>query len=100
MKPCLGCGKPTQASRCSDCRPPAPAWNEAKRLLYGSADYRRRAKQVRDTATNCWICGQGPKTGDPWQADHAMPGDPASPLLPAHRSCNASRANRSRAKKA
>lgn len=30
----------------------------------------------------------GPRRGDPWEADHVAAGDPDSPLLPAHRSCN------------
>ena len=56
-------------------------------------NYRQRAAQVRATATHCWICNEGPRPNDPWQADHLVPGDPNSPLRAAHRSCNASRGN-------
>jgi hypothetical protein len=99
VKPCLGCGKPTETSRCPACRLPSAPWTAAKRQLYGN-DYRKRAKQVRDTATTCWICGGGPSPTDPWQADHLNPGDPASPLQAAHRSCNIARGNRARSTRA
>jgi hypothetical protein len=39
----------------------------------------------------CWLCGDGPRSNDPWAADHVYPGDLASPLAPAHRSCNGAR---------
>ena len=41
-----------------------------------------------------WLCGGGAVPGDPWQADHVIPGNPDSPLAPAHRSCNAARGNK------
>jgi hypothetical protein len=63
-----------------------------KRAHY-SGDYKRRSKQVRATATVCWICKQGPIPNDPFQADHVIDGNPSSPLLPAHRSCNIKRSN-------
>ena len=95
-RPCLDCGTLTPKARCAPCatristqranaRPPRPHY---------TGDYRKRAAQVRANATHCWICGRGPIDGDPWQADHLQPGNPDSPLLPAHRSCNASRGNR------
>lgn len=59
-----------------------------------SGSYKTRAKQVRDNAQLCHLCGEGFRFDDPWQADHVIPGDPDSPLLPAHRSCNARRGNR------
>lgn len=59
-----------------------------------AGDYRRRAKAVRESATVCWLCGGGVRPNDPWQADHVVPGDPDSPLAPAHRSCNAARGNK------
>lgn len=55
--------------------------------------YAKQAKQVRDTATVCWLCGLGRKTDDPFTADHYYPGDPTSPLIAAHRSCNSRRGN-------
>jgi len=63
---------------------------------------------VRENTTVCWICGEGAREGDPWQADHVVPrslvtdaptgvqeGTPdanISGLLGAHRSCNIKRA--------
>ena len=44
----------------------------------------------------CWICGEGARAGDPWQADHVTAGDYHSQLLGAHRSCNIARANKAR----
>ena len=99
-RPCLDCGKPSSGSRCAPCNTKRNAGKEATRnpnrkALYDN-DYRKAAKLVRDTATVCWVCGEGPRPTDPWQADHVRGGDPSSPLLPAHRSCNARRANRKR----
>lgn len=75
-------------------------WDLARRVRKETTgqyagDYRRRAKAIRDHAEFCWLCGGGAREDDPWQADHVIPGDPNSPLAPAHRSCNASRGNRS-----
>jgi hypothetical protein len=85
---CLTCGTITTQARCPSCA-------RAKRQLY-QGDYPQRAQAVRDTATHCHLCGQGPRHDDPWQADHLTPGDPNSPLLAAHRSCNASRRDEQR----
>ena len=65
-----------------------------KKLLYKNADYRRRSQLVRQTAITCSLCGGGARVGDPWTADHVVPGDPRSPLLPAHRSCNSKKGNK------
>lgn len=65
---------------------------------YGG-QYRKQAAVIRATALRCWLCGEGPRPDDPWQADHVIPiaeGGAAGPLAPAHRSCNVSRANRKR----
>jgi len=58
-----------------------------------AGDYRKRAKQIRDNATTCWICGKGYNPKDPWTADHLIAGDPNSPLAAAHRTCNSRRGN-------
>jgi hypothetical protein len=63
------------------------------RHLY-RGDYPARAKQVRDAAssdpsTKCWRCGEPGRPDDPWQAGHLIDSNPASPLAPEHRSCNA-----------
>jgi hypothetical protein len=92
-RPCLQCGKlTTNRIRCEPCRIELNRKIEAnrdqsKRQHYGG-DYRRRAKLVREAATHCWICGETARSNDPWQADHVVPGEINSPLLPAHRSCN------------
>jgi hypothetical protein len=49
---------------------------------------------VRASALLCWLCGEGENPFDPWQADHYLPGVKDSPLLPAHRRCNAKRGDR------
>lgn len=97
--PCIVCGALTRgANRCEQHKlPPRDRTaREIKKKLTGqySGDYRKRAKLVRDNAVICHICKEGYKPLDPWQADHLIPGDPLSPLLPAHRSCNASRGNK------
>jgi hypothetical protein len=63
-----------------------------------SGDYAKKAAEVRATTHVCWICGEGWRADDPWQADHVDAGNPFSQLLGAHRSCNISRANKARAK--
>lgn len=95
-RPCIDCGALTgDGSYCEPCR----LERERKRSLargsrHYTGDYRRRAKIVRENATECWLCGEGARVDDPWTADHVVPGDPASPLMPAHRSCNSRRGNR------
>ena len=85
-RPCLNCGSLTsKTTRCDTCQ-------QHHDQLYNS-DYRREAKRIRDTATECWLCGHGPKADDPWQADHVVAGDSRSPLRAAHRSCNIRRGN-------
>jgi hypothetical protein len=56
-------------------------------------DYAVRAGRVRrsadaDPLTRCWRCGELARVDDPWQAGHVFDGDPDSPLMPEHRSCN------------
>jgi len=93
-KPCLTCGTPTtNGQRCPDCQHEHNTTRNNKRTHY-KGNYRQRAQQVRNTATNCHICGEGPRYLDPFQADHLIPGDPNSPLAPAHRTCNARRGNK------
>jgi 5-methylcytosine-specific restriction endonuclease McrA len=54
------------------------------------------ARQVRNNATTCALCGKGSRDNDPWVADHIVPraeggSDDISNLQPAHRSCNGRR---------
>lgn len=107
-QPCLDCGRPTNGSRCDQC---GARFAQARNAKQGHArkqrggrpgyngGYKGRAALVRANATRCWICGQGAKPDDPWQADHVVPLaiDPnATQLAPAHRSCNIGRANAAR----
>ena len=102
---CLTCGNvTTDGSRCTPCHRELKQHHERHRERpprdrphYGG-NYYRRAKQVRDNASVCWICLEGPLPNDPWTADHLTPGDPDSALLPAHRSCNSRRGNGTNAK--
>lgn len=94
-KPCIDCGQVTASTRCPSC---LKTKQGGRVRPHYSGDYAARAKAVRDTAQVCWICGEQEKPGDPWQADHVIPGAPDSPLAPAHRSCNIARSNRSRSK--
>jgi hypothetical protein len=100
-KPCLDCGRLTKGgSRCETHQKMIEQRLEAKRAERKretgqyAGDYRKRAKQVRDSALYCHLCNEGMRIDDPFQADHLIPGDPNSPLAPAHRSCNARRGNK------
>jgi hypothetical protein len=66
--------------------------SEDKSRFYDSA-YRARAKQVRETAVACYLCGkrfsQTDKQTSQVQADHVFPSlGNESPLLAAHAICN------------
>jgi hypothetical protein len=100
-RPCLWCGKLGDGTRCNDCEKKRQAILAQRQSLRPKPDrphykgnYKARAKKVREEAQFCWICGGGPREHDPWTADHVIPADPESLLLPAHRSCNSSRGNR------
>jgi hypothetical protein len=103
-QPCMGCGQPINETRCVTCQ---TKYNKErpKRRDRGKGydyEYKRNARIVRATARICWICGQGRKDDDPWQADHLIPladGGVRSPLAAAHRSCNIRRSNRLMASK-
>jgi hypothetical protein len=93
-RPCLACSTPCRPGpRCVRCEAAHQSERNASRPQY-RGDYAKRSAQVRAEASVCWLCGEGERASDPWQADHLRPADPASPLLPAHRSCNAARGNR------
>lgn len=103
-QPCIDCGTlTTNGTRCEgdyltrrrahDKARDTPERKAKKKLLYGG-DYQKQANLIRDHATECYLCGGGPRPADPFEADHIDAGNPASALLPAHRSCNQSRGNR------
>jgi len=80
---CLTCGTPTTTTRCLTCQ-----------RLHRGGTYARRSRQVRASATVCWLCGRGPDPNDGWEADHVDPTNPLSELRAAHRSCNLARRTR------
>lgn len=99
-RPCIACGTLGTASYCQPCeaeREREESKRRGQRHYVGG--YRKRAAQVRASATVCWLCGEGARgEADPWTADHVVPGDPYSPLAPAHRSCNSRRRDEKRGK--
>lgn len=100
-RPCTDCGRLTSGGNLCDVHQKAldlvlDLKRRERKLASGqySGSYKARAKLVRESAVVCHLCGGGFRLDDPWQADHVVPGDPDSVLLPAHRSCNASRGNK------
>lgn len=96
-RPCLECGVLSRnGTRCEKHQGIIDAKTNARKAerIHYKGDYRARAKAVRDSATHCWLCGETARPHDPWTADHVYPGDPASPLMPAHKSCNSRRGNK------
>ena len=101
-KPCLRCGKLSDYRLCELHRKEEKERHEAYRATrkratnqYGGT-YARRAKEVRENAIVCHICGEGKKENDPFEADHLNPSEDGNNaiLLPAHRSCNRRKGNR------
>lgn len=104
-QPCSVCGKLTAGeARCevhqreyirqrNSRNADRPSRQAHKSELYNYA-YRKQAKLVRESATHCHICKQPFVEGDRIEADHLLPGDPGSPLAPAHRICNQRRGNK------
>jgi hypothetical protein len=98
-KPCLKCGVLTKAgSYCETHKPvkeDSPRRKAIKAERYDST-YKRLAKHVRATTTQCHICGGPWRPNDPWEADHVDPGNPDAKYLlaGAHRSCNQKRGNK------
>lgn len=107
---CIDCGTPgTTGTRCNKCdgahrvkvnrKQTVLRRSRGGRPQYSGA-WARQARAIRDNATVCWLCGDGPRDDDPWQADHLLPasmGGTGGPALPAHRSCNIARSNKARA---
>lgn len=80
--------------------------------LWDNAEYRRRSQALRDAAYSnvnaaCFWCGQtlrdGPshRNGKPpsWHSDHLLAGNPRSPLVLSHSSCNQRRAGQASARR-
>jgi hypothetical protein len=92
----MDCGvRVRQGNRCQPCLTIFNRVREQSRphrnRPHYTGNYRGRAATIRAEAEVCWICGDTTRPDDPWTADHLIPGDPDSPLAPAHRSCNSRR---------
>jgi 5-methylcytosine-specific restriction endonuclease McrA len=64
-----------------------------KRRVPRHRQYRNLCAAIKANATFCGICGEGPRTDDPWVVDHIVPrarggSDDPTNLQAAHRSCN------------
>ncbi len=94
-RPCKtpGCNSLTQRTRCIRCEATHQQGRNKTRHHY-KGTYKARAKQVRLTATRCWLCNQPFQPGDRIQADHVTPADPNSELKAAHGACNEARGNK------
>ena len=97
-KPCLDCGTLTKiGNRCDlhqrELQQRIDEKRKTKRNHY-KGSYQTKARKIRENATLCHICNQGFRPDDPFQADHLIPGNPMSILLPAHRSCNIRKGNK------
>jgi hypothetical protein len=87
-KPCIRCGAlTTGGSYCA-------AHQAIKQGLYNNLAYRRQREYIRATATHCHICKEAFIDRKDISADHIIPGDPNSPLLPAHIACNSRRGDK------
>ncbi len=92
-RPCLNCSRPTTTGDYCAREPCQELGDRNRRRTHYRGDYTRRAADLRarsrsDPTTRCTICGARARAGDPWTAHHIRPGDPTSPLEPAHKSCN------------
>lgn len=91
---CLDCSRMTpRRTRCAECEARRNRERDARRT-HRHGSYQAQARRVRESASVCWICGKGARLGDPFTADHVLPANPDSILLPAHRSCNSRRGDR------
>lgn len=100
---CLDCrylfDAATGKSRCPTCQTALDARMNSRPKANTTArglgwDHQQRARQEINQDMACWMCGECATESDPITADHEIPraqGGHDSPLLPAHRSCNARR---------
>ena len=111
-KPCLECGALSYETRCPTHlaqyqarrseRFQSISRKEKKKFLY-SADYQRRAKPLRETATHCYLCGEPFTDRTQIQIDHCFPSMASThlatsyaheSLAPSHATCNRAKSNR------
>lgn len=100
---CIQCGTLTDRTRCPTCQRAKDRERNARRPHY-HGDYQRRRNELVAAAHAwgwpCAICHQPLHPDLAWPhpdsttADHVNPGDPNSPLRPAHARCNSARGNR------
>jgi 5-methylcytosine-specific restriction endonuclease McrA len=101
-KPCADCGVLTSGgNRCDYHENLVKKLHDIKRAEVKknsgqySGSYKARAAAVRANALVCWLCGEGARAQDPWEADHVIPAESGSTaeLRAAHRTCNRKRSN-------
>lgn len=80
--PCLTCGVPTTNG------PRCPAHTIRRQPGYTARAAAVVAKANADLDTRCIRCKRPARAGDPWEAGHYDPTDPAEDIGPEHRSCN------------
>ena len=90
LRACRRCGRPTTGAFCAEHQ------HLATRRHYNSGEYRANRQHLLATESTCWICGDGPRAGDPWTADHLIPlasngTNARDNLRLAHHSCNSRR---------
>lgn len=61
---------------------------------YNDPTYKQAREQIRATAIRCHLCKELFTDRKEITADHLIPGDRNSPLLPAHAKCNSSRGDK------
>jgi len=101
-KPCLACNKlTTGGSYCDQHQAIVDEKEKVRqnnrkrgRTLYDSTHYRKARAYLRATATHCHLCKQPFTDRKDITADHLLPGNPDSPLAPAHSICNSRRGNK------
>lgn len=87
-RPCLDCQRPTTGSRCSNCR----SRRDRTARAHYAGNYKGRAAELQATHPHgpCHLCGETIVDPAEWSAHHVDPGNPDSPLRPAHLGCNQS----------
>ena len=94
QRPCITCGTPTPTTRCPTCE------HTRRTQLYDNPTYRATRETAQREQHTCWLCGHPIPPNATWPnphsltLDHVHPGQPHSPLRPAHLTCNSARGNR------
>ncbi len=68
MRPCLGCGEPTTASRCPACRPAKPG-KDRTHVHSNTTRWKNLSQRLRKASPSCEWCG----TTDALTLDHVIP---------------------------